>query len=128
MSYELSEMLNGAVLYSRFSDEINDSLLLAYATEQRDKGYLATFKLELVDGREVNRHASTRQGLELLSSMVKQAEDEIRGRHVAMVATDDLTFGMFRMWELRREDLDYEVRVFRDFDEALDWLKTFLPL
>ena len=128
MSYEFSEMLNRTVLYSCFAGEINDSLLVAYATEQRDKGYLATFKLELVDGREVSRHATTRRGLELLSSMVKQAEDEIRGRHVAMVAADDLTFGMFRMWELKREDLDYEVRVFRDFDEALNWLKTFLPL
>jgi hypothetical protein len=39
-----------------------------------------------------------------------------------MVASTDVCYGMFRMWELRREDLDYSVSVFRDVAAARQWL------
>ncbi|MBU0677739.1 MAG: hypothetical protein KJ626_06450 [Verrucomicrobia bacterium] len=41
-----------------------------------------------------------------------------------MLAGDDLGFGMFRMWELIREDVDYQVMVFRDYDKAIEWLSS----
>jgi hypothetical protein len=39
-----------------------------------------------------------------------------------MVASSDVTFGMFRMWEIQREGLGYQIQVFREFEPALAWL------
>ena len=47
-----------------------------------------------------------------------------RGGRVAMVATRDDVYGMFRMWGIMREDLNYEVRVFHTMAEARDWLSA----
>ncbi len=127
MSYEFGELQDGTILHSRFIGEINDNLLLNYANALQENKYLEGFGLELVDGREVTAHSTTRQGMEAFTEAVRQVEDQIRGRRVAMVASNDVTFGMFRMWELRREDLDYIVMVFRDYDEALAWLETSRP-
>jgi hypothetical protein len=39
-----------------------------------------------------------------------------------MLAVSDVCYGMFRMWEMRREELDYTVSVFRDPGAARAWL------
>lgn len=127
MPYEFGELLDGTVLYSRFTEEISDSLLLDYVVEQGKRGFFGKYRAELVDGRDVQHHTSTKAGLDQLTELAREVEHLLRGRRVAMVAADDLTFGMFRMWELRREDIDYEVRVFWDFEEGLRWLKESLP-
>ena len=80
--------------------------------------------LELVDGREITEMAVTPEGQARLADLAATRLDRLRGGRVAMVATSDLVYGMFRMWELRREELDYEVRVFRSVDEAMSWLQT----
>ena len=41
---------------------------------------------------------------------------------VALVAEDDLTFGLLRMFEVFREQDNYQSRVFRDEQAARDWL------
>ena len=43
---------------------------------------------------------------------------------VAMVAARDLDFGFGRMFEVLREDPTTEVRTFRDFESALDWVRS----
>jgi hypothetical protein len=42
---------------------------------------------------------------------------------VAIVASDDLTFGLFRMYEAYREDDEVKLCVFRTKEEAIKWLK-----
>jgi hypothetical protein len=44
------------------------------------------------------------------------------GYRIAIVAPDDLTFGLSRMYEAQSAGLDREIRVFRDEKEALAWL------
>ena len=43
---------------------------------------------------------------------------------VAYVASNDLAFGLLRMFEVFREQDHYKTGVFRDEQEALRWLKT----
>jgi hypothetical protein len=64
----------------------------------------------------------TAEGLTRLAGVVEANLEMLRGGRVAMVATTDVTYGVFRMWELQREGLNYEVQVFRDLDLALTWL------
>jgi hypothetical protein len=40
-----------------------------------------------------------------------------------MVAHSDCTYGLFRMWELQRVEMGYEVRVFWQFDVAMAWIR-----
>jgi len=67
---------------------------------------------------------TTAEGQQELAVLVGGLEDQLRGYRLAMVADSDLVFGMFRMWDMQRADLDYEVRVFRDYDDALAWLEA----
>jgi hypothetical protein len=77
--------------------------------------------LELVDGRHVDVRF-TADGYARLMALFAARLDILRDGRVAMVAGNDVTYGMFRMWEMQREDLGYIVRVFRDMDEALGWI------
>lgn len=78
--------------------------------------------LEIVDARDVTELLVTVEGQQQLAQKAAMRMDRLRGGRVAMVASSDLAYGMFRMWEMRREELDYEVRVFRSFEEALLWI------
>ena len=42
---------------------------------------------------------------------------------VAYVASDDLAFGLLRMFEAYREGDGYQTRIFRTEDEAITWFK-----
>lgn len=47
-----------------------------------------------------------------------------RGKHrTALLAGDDLSFGLSRMYEILGEHPDINLTVFRDEEEAINWLK-----
>lgn len=83
--------------------------------------------LEIVDGRLISEMGVTVNGQRRLGMLAESRGEMLRGGRVAMVAADDLCFGMFRMWEMSRPDLDYELRVFRDFEEGKTWIKLRSP-
>lgn len=67
----------------------------------------------LLDGEEVR----------LLAEHVREERPEGRGR-TAIVAGDDLTFGMGRMYEQIAADGPVDVNVFRDLEPATRWLAS----
>jgi hypothetical protein len=74
---------------------------------------------QMVDFREIT-------GVEFGPEEVRQfAERNIYSSHSrrAIVVGDDLLFGLARMFEIHRELRGEKgIRVFRDYDEALDWV------
>lgn len=109
------------LIYTLLSGRITDTELWVYyerAIAEKDD---APWR-ELVDGTQVTEMALTPEGLTRLASVVEASPEKIRDGRVAMVATNAVTYGVFRMWELQREGLNYEVRVFRDLELALAWL------
>ena len=78
---------------------------------------------EVVDGRAITSYSITSNGQRQLAKFMAQHAERLRGGRVAMVAASEVTFGMFRMWQLQREGLDYQVEVFRELDEALAWVR-----
>ncbi len=56
-----------------------------------------------------------------VSDYVLQNRAKGSGR-TAIVAHDDLAFGMSRMYELVTDNSELKVKVFRDAEAALDWL------
>ena len=57
---------------------------------------------------------------------VKYAEKRSSGR-TAIVGSNDLAFGLSRMYEMTKEfvKLPFETKTFRDIDEAFKWLQSF---
>jgi hypothetical protein len=109
-----------SLLYTCLAGRVTDAELLGYYTPlvAQHSGLWR----ELVDGTQVVEMALTAAGLRQLADIVEGHTEKLRGGRVAMVAISDVTYGMFRMWELRREALNYEVRVFRDLEQAWTWL------
>ena len=62
--------------------------------------------------------------VELITNLsVKYAEKRSSGK-TAIVGSDDLTFGLSRMYEITKEivKLPFETQAFRDIDKAFKWL------
>ncbi|MBW2734102.1 MAG: hypothetical protein JRH20_17070, partial [Deltaproteobacteria bacterium] len=57
-----------------------------------------------------------------LGALLSQYRGELTDYRAAMVATTDVVYGMFRMWEMGRGSLGYELKVFREEAEARSWL------
>lgn len=109
------------VIQTTLSGRVTDDELLAYYQD----GFIATHQgrwRELVDGSRIEQMDITPNGQAQLAHFLATVADKLRGGKVAMVAASDLTFGMFRMWQLQRESLGYDVKVFRDPAEAMDWV------
>jgi hypothetical protein len=109
-----------SLIYTYLAGRVTDAELLAYYTPLVAQH--SSLWRELVDGTQVIEMALTAAGLRQLADIVEGHAEKLRGGRVAMVAISDVTYGMFRMWELRREALNYEVRVFRDLEQAWTWL------
>lgn len=110
-----------ALLETVLSGRVTDDELLDYYERVVADGRLAGGR-ELVDAVAVTDLAITPHGHHRLAVLLRAHVEALRGLRVAMVAEDDYVFGMFRMWELQREDLGYEVRVFRSREGAAAWL------
>ena len=77
---------------------------------------------ELVDGTGVSNLAVTPAGMRRLRERMEADVERLREGCVAMVAEADAVYGLFRMWEMKREGLGYDLRVFRRRAEAEAWL------
>lgn len=113
----------GDVIHTVLTGRVTDDELLAYYSGDVFQHHAGRW-LELVDGTRITEMGITGEGQWKLKETIALKSDMLRDGRVAMVAATDATYGMFRMWEMQRESMPYEVRVFRDVNEALAWLKS----
>ena len=109
------------VIATVLSGRVTDDEILSYYQTPLIRDFSGTWR-ELVDGSAITEMAVTPEGHRRLAEIAAANVDRLRGGRVAMVAQSEITYGMFRMWELQREGLGYDVHVFRDADEALAWV------
>ena len=109
------------LIYTVLSGRVTDTELWSYYQRIIAEMTYVPWR-ELVDGTQVAEMVLTSEGLTRLAGIIEASLEKLRDGRVAMVATTDVTYGVFRMWELQREALNYEVRVFRDLERALAWL------
>lgn len=109
------------MIETTITGRVGDDDLVPYYEQQ----FFHDFKgpwLELIDGTGITEMAVTFAGNQRLAGLAERRMDALRGGRVAMVATAPAVYGAFRMWEIMREDLDYEVRVFLDRADARAWV------
>lgn len=110
------------VLLTLLEGEIDDEQLIAHYRTVTDEKLYLRYKREIVDGREATKIAVTPEGQARLAALLSGHKTGLAGYRAAMIATSDLVYGMFRMWEMSRGMLGYELKVFRDEDAARYWL------
>lgn len=109
------------MIHTTLIGQVTDDELLAYYQQPHFEEISDTWR-EIVDGSQITEMAVTPEGQRQLAIIAAANPNKLRGGRVAMVALSDVTYGMFRMWEIQREELDYTVRVFRNFEEAQAWV------
>lgn len=117
----IDHAIDGDVIVTTLRGVVTDDELLAYYRQPAMQTFTRRW-LELVDGTGIVRMNITPEGQTRLAEFLSMQIERLRGGRVAMVANSDVTYGMFRMWEIQREDLEYTVRVFRDPAAARQWI------
>lgn len=72
----------------------------------------------------IERFEVTATAIEIATRIAVDAEQRFSGSRWAVIASQDLVFGMTRMFELSRDPESYEVRVFRESGPAIEWLQA----
>lgn len=111
------------VLHTVLTGEVTDEDLVRYYGERLLEEPPGRWR-EIVDATAPVDLRVSKEGMERLRALLEQSPEHLRDRRVAMVAASDAVFGIFRMWEMRRAALGYEVSVFRCMDEASLWLSA----
>lgn len=112
-------LISNGILQARASGRLDDESLLAYVrTVMVDPAY-ATASCDLFDMRGVDL-ALTGGGIRTVTELIRASR--LSSPKVAIVADAPAAYGMARMFEILRDDI--EVRVFQDTDEALAWLQA----
>ena len=66
-------------------------------------------------------HNRSSEDVRAMASFVGSLSQRV-GRRIALVAADDLVYGLMRMGSVGSEERGIESEVFRTFDEARQWL------
>jgi len=88
---------------------VDDSRLSVPHRELFDVGHAESFD---VGGDDVR----------MVVDFVRSTGDRFRGAKVAYVAAGDMPYGIGRMFGAYAENLDIKLRVFRDINDAREWL------
>ena len=95
--------------------------LLQSVLHMRDSGFWAYSAL--VDARKGTTDLSPEDARGLVAAIQKLGDPGTRGP-LAVIAGDDVTFGMVRVFSAHAEDIGMRVAVFRTMDAALAWLDS----
>jgi hypothetical protein len=81
------------------------------------------YRYTLLDWTAVSIIAVTRKGVELVANYCINSSTVNPDVVIAQVADNDLVFGLARMWEMLSDTTKWEIMVFRNREEAEDWIK-----
>jgi hypothetical protein len=112
--------IRDGVLQGRASGVLDDDTLLAYVHQVMADPAYGEAAADLFDTRAVTDMRLTAEGIRGVATIIRQSG--LSSKRVAVVADSSAMFGMARMFEMFRDDID--VAVFRDVDAALEWIRA----
>ena len=77
---------------------------------------------EILDYRNADFNAVTSVGIYKIASLNERLHIGKPTPRVALLVTDDLQFGISRVGAMTNEFRNPNIRIFRDYDEALSWV------
>lgn len=84
-----------------------------------------TFKptyAHLVDLRDVSSFPAVSSDIQKRVDLDKKLDIQLGKCKIAIVSSDELVFGMTRMYEMLMDDATPTVRTFKNFDDTINWL------
>ncbi len=77
----------------------------------------------LIDYRELETSSLSQSDIMAIAQHSKRHAREVGRNRLAILVSDDLTFGLARMWKAYADNTkEINVRYFRQSEEAIDWL------
>ncbi len=125
MGVEFTIIQEKGYYLSKFIGKVTDKELLeSYKNFFMDGGWIPGLN-ELADLSDLDSTELTSQGLEKLSDFIENKCKSFNVRpKSAVFAPRDLEFGLARMYEARANIFE-DNRVFRDKQEAINWLSKY---
>jgi len=111
-------------LLVRISGKVTFADLLAHIDEEERSGHLGA--PEVFDARTATTNLTPIQVRQLVERMRQHARQGPLGP-TAFVTTNELVFGMARMYSILCDDFDPRFRVCRDLEAAMRWLDNGAP-
>jgi len=111
------------IVFSTLSGIITDSLLLeSYAALYTSKDWLPGLD-EVVDLSHADMTAVSADGMQRLAALtMSHTKSKCESFRTALIAPDDLIFGLSRLYEGVSEESPEQVMVFRNLSQACDWI------
>lgn len=103
----------------------DQELVAAWRSFLRDKGWIPGYG-QLADLSEADFSQTSADGIKQLASFIessyRKAKVPTKSDPTAVYAPGDLTYGFARMWAAMVDGTPQQVALFRDLDEAKQWL------
>lgn len=112
--------IEGGVIYSTCAGVLDDASVAAHAQALMREPLHGPEVPELLDLRDVTQIDLTGRGPRAAAEILRHDEGAPSAK-VAIVVSSKVAYGMARMYEMLRDDI--EVKVFEDYDYAVAWLK-----
>lgn len=120
ITYEIDEPR--AVVLTTATGILTDADILAHKSRLlHDPKFHAGMK-ELSDLRWIDRLDVTPEGIQAMLRHDAEHGTELHAHRMALVASEDVVYGMARMYQSQVERVVAGVGVFRDMNEAMAWL------
>ncbi len=126
MPIKISYRDDGGVEYEGWGlmtgEDVIDANNKTYANQQK----LAQLRYQLCDYTKVDKFEISVAELRRIASQDEKAARQNPGMLVALVSTQDIMFGLARMWEAYADEAPFETAVFREREEAEAWIQARL--
>lgn len=113
------------VVFTTIRGVLTDDELLDHKMRLTSDPNFKSGMVELSDAREVGELAVTAEGVGRFVTQDSKDSELLKDYKLAIVASEDVVYGMARMYQTLTEKNVPAVRIFRDLDEAKAWLGHF---
>jgi len=112
------------VIFAHVGVVPDDEFLASYNAFYEDPRFDKSFNL-LVDLRRTDSSVRSSEALHKLANFVRRELASTAARpKIAVVAPEDISFGLARMYEVLSDTVPWDFAVFRAPDAALAWLRV----
>ena len=122
MSIEYGHDRERKLLLLVMKGDVSDDDLLFYAEKAVADPDIDAETNDYIDLSGVTSTSVTSAGLQRMNAALEQGGRVRHSGRMAIYAPDDVPFGLARMFQAYREGTPIEVRVFRQADEAREWI------
>lgn len=122
MPIEIEYLNEGATVVLRFNDVVTGNEIFAANREIYAEPSILKMRVQFVDWSRVTEIDFTPEEAESFATQDNAAFEKNPDFRIAIYTPSDHVFGLVRMWYGRLEGVDDKTGIFRDRDEALNWL------